>query len=300
MILSATALMLSGSAAAAVLPGDSSSWTQEPTVMSDGTVSWTGQSTLAKRVSTQDMARSSFAKSANRLATPSKMAVVNDAMAYHAVDQAVMAAKPAAQPMGPIQLGASVDKGQAMPGEAANLATTDEPMNGVGGPEVATSYPPCDPGPGDDNCIQLYERGVRADYAQWQQDRTGMGGPEESDKAMGADMSDMSKEAYWSALSGKLDAGKAEHDETAASLWGEPGTATHWAINQPVAPIRVETSFADDAEVARNYATAEQIRALSAIEMQQSDYTGMGGPEETDYYPVCRSDSDDRCIQPNG
>jgi len=34
---------------------------------------------------------------------------------------------------------------------------------GVGGPleEVAASdYPPCSPGPGDDRCIQLYERGV--------------------------------------------------------------------------------------------------------------------------------------------
>ena len=34
---------------------------------------------------------------------------------------------------------------------------------GMGGPleEVATTdYPPCRPGPGDDRCIQLYERGV--------------------------------------------------------------------------------------------------------------------------------------------
>ncbi len=32
---------------------------------------------------------------------------------------------------------------------------------GVGGPiEARTDYPPCRPGPGDDNCIQLYERGV--------------------------------------------------------------------------------------------------------------------------------------------
>lgn len=31
----------------------------------------------------------------------------------------------------------------------------------VGGPvEQRTGYPPCDPGPGDDSCIQLYERGV--------------------------------------------------------------------------------------------------------------------------------------------
>src|SRR3546814_17938640 len=42
---------------------------------------------------------------------------------------------------------------------------------GVGGPYQPTTtamgaasskggYPPCDPGPGDDNCIQLYEAGV--------------------------------------------------------------------------------------------------------------------------------------------
>jgi hypothetical protein len=34
-------------------------------------------------------------------------------------------------------------------------------QNGIGGPiEERTGYPPCDPGPGDDKCIQLYERGV--------------------------------------------------------------------------------------------------------------------------------------------
>lgn len=31
--------------------------------------------------------------------------------------------------------------------------------HGMGGP-LEEDYPPCDPGPGDDNCIQLYERGV--------------------------------------------------------------------------------------------------------------------------------------------
>lgn len=72
-------------------------------------------------------------------------------------------------------------------------ATKD--MQGVGGPDeaeavaaVATpqaSYPPCSPGPGDDNCIQLYEPGVRASYAAWQAGhvpgvvQTGMGGPDE-------------------------------------------------------------------------------------------------------------------------
>ena len=38
-----------------------------------------------------------------------------------------------------------------------------ESYTGMGGPEEAVSnYPPCQPGPGDDRCIQLYERGVSA------------------------------------------------------------------------------------------------------------------------------------------
>src|SRR5262245_28345332 len=48
-------------------------------------------------------------------------------------------------------------------------------------------YAACRPGPGDDHCIQLYERGVRAAYARWvrerspteQATRVAMGGPEE-------------------------------------------------------------------------------------------------------------------------
>lgn len=70
----------------------------------------------------------------------------------------------------------------------ASLATYD----GMGGPDEpvaaaapAASYRACSPGPGDDNCIQLYEPGVRASYAAWQAAnlpgaaQTGMGGPEE-------------------------------------------------------------------------------------------------------------------------
>ena len=34
----------------------------------------------------------------------------------------------------------------------------------VAGP---VTYRPCRPGAGDDRCIQLYERGVRASYARW-------------------------------------------------------------------------------------------------------------------------------------
>ena len=51
-------------------------------------------------------------------------------------------------------------------------------------PEALT-YRPCRPGRGDDRCIQLYERGVRASYARWLRDRgieraptqVAMGGP---------------------------------------------------------------------------------------------------------------------------
>ena len=52
--------------------------------------------------------------------------------------------------------------------------------------EAPVRYRPCRPGPGDDHCIQLYERGVRASYARWLRHDAGerprevaMGGPDE-------------------------------------------------------------------------------------------------------------------------
>jgi len=75
--------------------------------------------------------------------------------------------------------------------------TKADTLDGVGGPDEpeavattvaapATSYPACSPGPGDDNCIQLYEPGVAESYAAWQAghgvpgtEQTAMGGPEE-------------------------------------------------------------------------------------------------------------------------
>jgi hypothetical protein len=48
---------------------------------------------------------------------------------------------------------------------------------------AAAAYPPCRPGAGDDHCIQLYERGVRAQLASWNSTASGsataMGGPYE-------------------------------------------------------------------------------------------------------------------------
>lgn len=63
----------------------------------------------------------------------------------------------------------------------AGLHPAEEAMAGP------VTYRPCRPGPGDDRCIQLYERGVRASYARWLRQRgveeapvqVAMGGPVE-------------------------------------------------------------------------------------------------------------------------
>ena len=36
---------------------------------------------------------------------------------------------------------------------------------------ASATYRACRPGPGDDRCIQLYERGMRSAYARWQDDQ---------------------------------------------------------------------------------------------------------------------------------
>jgi hypothetical protein len=129
-------------------------------------------------------------------------------------------------------------------------------------PRPATqNYPACDPGPGDDSCIQLYERGVRTALASWTQPtgghgdgavQTAMGGPEEP----------------------SLDAHQPD-TMTAES-------ASHAAPAQ--API--ETATADDPDPA--VPTAGSTPA----------YTGVGGPvAETDYPPCDPGPGDDRCIQ---
>jgi hypothetical protein len=83
--------------------------------------------------------------------------------------------------------------------EAADSGEADTSDAGVGGPletaaldlaarPAAQNYPPCRPGPGDDNCIQLYEPGVRTALAAWNRPTGGlidgeatvaMGGPYE-------------------------------------------------------------------------------------------------------------------------
>ena len=81
--------------------------------------------------------------------------------------------------------------------ETASVDKVETTDTGMGGPfetadltprPATQNYPPCDPGPGDDSCIQLYEPGVRAQLASWNrptggladgQSMTAMGGPYE-------------------------------------------------------------------------------------------------------------------------
>ena len=83
-------------------------------------------------------------------------------------------------------IGSKVDaKVQAASADTASKpapAETEQEMSGMGGPleEIASTgaaaltpqpaakgYEPCAPGAGDDNCIQLYEPGVKTALAQW-------------------------------------------------------------------------------------------------------------------------------------
>ncbi len=60
-----------------------------------------------------------------------------------------------------VLIGAADPKGIKLADGAETVAPADAPI----------TYRPCRPGPGDDRCIQLYERGVRASYARWLRDR---------------------------------------------------------------------------------------------------------------------------------
>lgn len=146
--------------------------------------------------------------------------------------------------------------------------------NGVGGPDESTeaertSWPACDPGPGDDRCIQLYEPGVRGAFAQWSagRDRMAMGGPEEpviGKEAMAMSSADMSSST----------------------------------VDKPIVGAQ-PTTEPTGVRVAKTSSTPFEHASLTAEEMRSGPvYSGVGGPlEEVRDYPRCRSRSDDRCQQ---
>ena len=139
----------------------------------------------------------------------------------------------------------------------------DQVGTGVGGPleEVDTAavspsdltprpatrnYPPCDPGPGDDNCIQLYEPGVRAALASWNPPAdTGMGGPYEPVNAS-VDTATVTTMAGDGHVDGAL--GEVLDDETlaASSAGAGAGAETYAGMGGPleeVTPVKASGDY---------------------------------------------------------
>jgi hypothetical protein len=90
---------------------------------------------------------------------------------------------------------------------AADLATRPATQN----------YPPCRPGPGDDNCIQLYEPGVQTALASWNRPTGGLAG--ETQAAMGGPYEPVDEATAETAMNGDGDVdmalGETEQSETA-------------------------------------------------------------------------------------
>ena len=101
-------------------------------------------------------------------------------------------------------------------------AKADDGLTGIGGPDepveaakadltvveadltarpAAQDYPPCRPGPGDDNCIQLYEPGVRTSLASWTAPTGGLAGSEAA-TAVGGPYEPVEEAAHATAMSG--------------------------------------------------------------------------------------------------
>jgi hypothetical protein len=140
---------------------------------------------------------------------------------------------------------------------------------GMGGPlEEAQGYPACNPGPGDDHCIQLYERGVHQSLAAWKGSDAGvaMGGPFEP-------VADGAKDT-------------------------PPASDDHAAMDHGTMPADATTAGKPEA-TAEMAADAEAAAAAKPAATDTSVTPGVGGPVEarTDYPPCRPGRGDDNCIQ---
>jgi hypothetical protein len=148
---------------------------------------------------------------------------------------------------------------------------------------AATNYPACHPGPGDDDCIQLYERGVRTALASW--DRPTGGFASEQAQAMAANSSPSD------------DATEVASADTDEGIMPAPGTGT-------------TAAGAGDEVMAANAAdTGTEVAANAPGYDPNSPYQGVGGPDEAltgdeaasatmqTGYPPCSRTVTDRCIQ---
>jgi hypothetical protein len=193
---------------------------------------------------------------------------------------------------GDIQI-AMGDKSQANIGMGGPLEPASSTAFSLAPQPAAQNYPPCDPGPGDDRCIQLYENGVRDQLASWnrptgglldQQSATAMGGPfepsaDQSLKPVQTAQNDMAKPAPASA--------------SADSSWKPVYTESELAMNGDA-----NTDVAKDS--ANTALASADNSALAAGASSHSEFTGVGGPIESQSgYPPCSSagPGEDRCIQ---
>jgi len=157
--------------------------------------------------------------------------------------------------------------------ETASIDEFDKSATGMGGPieqadsgpiadltsRLATeNYPPCDPGPGDDHCIQLYEPGVRAQLASWNQPTGGL-----------ADGS------ATSAMGGPYEPVDEAKVETAST---DAGTSTTAPVGGDYAPADV----GGDADLAAH----DEMQGVGGPVEAQSGYP-----------PCSPGPGDDRCIQ---
>ncbi|HMG47688.1 MAG TPA: hypothetical protein VK614_09540 [Allosphingosinicella sp.] len=133
---------------------------------------------------------------------------------------------------------------------------------------AAGNYPPCSPGPGDDHCIQLYERGVRAQLANW-------------DRPTGT----LAENSATDGVGGP-------YEPVDTTLAAEMGGTTYTGVGGPEEPV-----LAMNGDGAVDAALGETAADEGA---EAASYTGMGGPleEVATTYPPCRpGPGDDRCIQ---
>jgi hypothetical protein len=134
---------------------------------------------------TTDKADAEFKAVADASLVKADLAASDDFAAADAEWEAAAAAKAAAE--GEPALESAIVEPE--PAAVETTALDEEPVpveDGVGGPyeavadatprPAAQNYPACRPGPGDDRCIQLYEPGVRAELASWNQPTGGFAG----------------------------------------------------------------------------------------------------------------------------
>lgn len=124
---------------------------------------------------------------------------------------------------------------------------------------ASQNYPACEPGPGDDSCIQLYEPGVEVALANWSGTTGGFAGDAGTATAMGGPEPDL--DAHASDLAAVDDESLVAAEAPIETAMVEPDPAIPLAEGDPA-------------------------------------YAGVGGPIVEGGYPPCSgAASDDRCIQ---